>query len=44
MEKQGFMQKYGLATVFVFIFFVAVSYLYLFPLLEGKIISQLTLN
>ena len=40
MEKQGFMQKYGLATVFVFIFFVAVSYLYLFPLLEGKIISQ----
>ena len=40
MEKQGFMQRRGVSTVLVFIFFIAISYLYLFPLLEGKTISQ----
>ncbi len=34
------MQRRGVSTVLVFIFFIAISYLYLFPLLEGKTISQ----
>ncbi len=40
MEKQGLLQKRGIYTILIILFFIAVSYLYLFPLLEGKTISQ----
>lgn len=34
------LQKRGIYTILIIIFFIAISYLYLFPLLEGKTISQ----
>ncbi|HNY03755.1 MAG TPA: YfhO family protein, partial [Bacteroidales bacterium] len=40
MEKQGLLQNKGIQTVIVVLLFIAVSYLYLFPLLEGKEIAQ----
>ena len=40
MEKQCLLQKRGIYTKLIILFFIAVSYLYLFPLLEGKTIPQ----